>query len=263
MSRQKSWSLHIPTAMLKPDITDPSEWVVWFDLDDTVWDFRNNSLEALSEVYDEFSLSRFWTDEAAWKSDYHVNNDLLWRQYAEGKVSQKELRFRRFYEPFTHAGMAKAEAEAASMRADGFYLHRLGLRSALVPGARSLLERVRARGFRTGLLSNGFREIQYAKMKSSAIEDLIDIVVLSDEIGINKPDTRIYRYAEEKAGVPACRCIMIGDNGETDIAGAVRAGWPLTVWFNPDGRCPEANLVDAVSHPCLLATVSSLDLIDL
>ncbi len=249
--------------MLKPNITDPSQWVVWFDLDDTIWDFRNNSLEALSEVYDEFRLNRFWADEDAWKHDYHLNNDALWRQYAEGTVTQKELRFRRFNDVFTAAGMDAEEAAAIAWPADGFYLHRLGLRKALVPGARELMERVRARGFRVGLLSNGFREIQYAKMQSSQLEPLVDFVVLSDEIGINKPDERIYRYAEQKAAVPTNRCIMIGDNGETDIAGALRAGWPLVVWFNPQGRQPETKLVDAISRPSTLVTVSALDQIDL
>lgn len=54
----------------------------------------------------------------------------------------------------------------------------------------------------------------------------IDIVVLSDDIGVNKPDVRLYRHAMERTGISDPEAhLMIGDNPSTDIAGALAAGW--------------------------------------
>ena len=71
-------------------------------------------------------------------------------------------------------------------------------------------------------------------MRSSDIEHLIDVVVLSDDIGINKPDRRIFDHALRKAGATAEESIIIGDNPDADIKGAVDAGWKA-IYFNREG----------------------------
>lgn len=216
----------------------PDGRMVWFDLDDTLWNFTANSDIALDDTYRHFDLDRYWPDAQAWKDDYHAINSQLWVEYAAGQIDLTYLRMQRFYRPFVGAGMDNVDATRLAGQADTYYLSQLGKLPGLVPGARNLLQRLRDAGFRTGILSNGFNPVQYNKMASSGISDLIDVVVLSDEIGINKPDRRLYDYAMEKAGTTADRCIMIGDNPDTDIAGAIHAGWNTVVWFNPDNKTP-------------------------
>ena len=78
-------------------------------------------------------------------------------------------------------------------------------------------------------------------MRSGAIDGYFDVVVLSDEIEVNKPDRRLY--------------VMIGDNVETDIAGAVNAGWPA-IWYNPGGEAMPDTLADAdISEVTALADI--------
>lgn len=216
---------------------DPSNWVVWFDLDDTVWDFSANSLETLDEVYAHFELDRFWTDAQQWKKDYHAINDALWDVFAENKITSAELRFHRFYDTFTKKGVAETEAREMALAADSFYLSRLAERERLVEGARDLLKYLKTRGFQLGILSNGFKDVQHKKLISGKILDFFNFIVLSDDAGITKPDERIFRYAESIARSRPDRCIMIGDNLKTDIMGAVNAYWPFAFRLDRKKEC--------------------------
>ena len=247
--------------MLWPKIQDPQQWVIWFDLDDTLWDFRNNSMETLEEVHRHFMLGTLWPDVKEWKHDYHLVNDAMWEQLARGEISQSELRWRRFYDTFVNKGMAEAQSRLLAPQADMYYLQKLGERENLLPGAADTLSYLKNRGFKIGILSNGFRDVQYNKMKSGGIDGFIDFVVLSDEIGITKPDEGIYRYAEQVAGVSVEHCIMVGDNSDTDIAGCLNAGWALGVWMNPSGKAPGPKLCSCLSRQCALQVIESLSVI--
>lgn len=68
--------------------------------------------------------------------------------------------------------------------------------------------------------------MQHRKIHTVGLDTMIDLTVLSDDIGVNKPDPRLYRHAMERTGLtdPA-RHLMIGDNPATDIDGALRSGW--------------------------------------
>ena len=236
---------------------------VWFDLDDTLWDFRHNSHETLKEVYSKFKLERFWEDSESWSRDYHSVNDPLWADYAKGAITAKALRKRRFYDTFVAGGMNVYEAEANAEAADIFYLVQLGKKDKNIDGAIELLKSLKSQNFRIGILSNGFADVQKAKLTSSGLIDFIDFIITSDAAGINKPDVRIFRYAESLADVGSNHCIMIGDNGETDIAGALAAGWHMAVWFNVDNKIPGDSLCRSLSLPCTLSVVSDLREIDL
>lgn len=76
-----------------------------------------------------------------------------------------------------------------------------------------------------GVLSNGFKGIQYKKLVNSGLDSYIQRVVISEEIGIQKPDARIFRYAETATGASADSAVMVGDNPANDVGGAIAAGW--------------------------------------
>lgn len=217
---------------------------LWFDIDDTLWDMSGNSNIVLADVYaSDPTVRRYYGGAGlqAWLDCYHDVNRELWDAYNRGAIARDYLRSERFARPLRMAGCGADEAAGASARLDVEYLDRLGACTALVPGARELLERLHARGYRMGLLSNGFREVQHRKLASSGIAGYFDTVVLSDDIGINKPDRRLFDHALERAGVAACDSLLIGDNEQTDIAGALAAGW-RALWFNPAGRAMPAAL---------------------
>ena len=170
-----------------------------------------------------------------WLDCYHSVNVDLWDSYNRGAIGRDYLRSERFARPLRMCGCGEEEAAAASARLDADYLDRLGRCTGLVAGADELLSALSGFGYRMGLLSNGFKEVQHRKLCSGGIASYFDTLVLSDDIGINKPDPRIFGYALERAGVSAAESVLIGDNPLTDVAGALGAGWSA-VWFNPSGE---------------------------
>lgn len=204
---------------------------LWFDLDDTLYDFEANSLTALHLIYDEAGLQRWWPDAQTWIDEYHDFNRKLWTEYSHGLISRDVLRMERFRQPLVARGCPDREARELSSRLDPLYLGKFATLHATIPDARETLRRL-SQSYNIGVLSNGFREVQAGKINNTGLRPYIDCVVLSDEIEINKPDPRLFRYAERKAGTTAEDCLLIGDNPDTDIAGALAAGWK-TVWFNP------------------------------
>lgn len=215
---------------------------VWFDLDDTIWDFSGNSSETLIELYHDIGeLRQLFPTADQWREKYQTCNHRLWVLYNAGSISRGHLRMERFRQPIAEAGMNDTGARQLSEILDREYLGRLGHKSRLVDGALETLSYMKDKGYRLGILSNGFKEVQYAKLSSSGIASMFDIIVLSDEIDINKPDKRIFDHALCKAGALASESVIIGDNADTDILGGINAGWKA-IWFNPEDKEPPENI---------------------
>lgn len=209
---------------------DPADTLLWFDLDDTLWDMSGNSVICLRELYDSRGLDRLFSSPEEWDRVYHEINLTLWEQYGRAEITRDYLRAERFARPLRLAGVADDEAAEMSAEFDRLYLESLGSKTAMIDGARETLDYLASRGYRMGIVSNGFREVQYNKLKSSGIDGYFDIVVLSDDAGYNKPDRRFFDYALDRAGSRANKNIVIGDNLTADIKGAVDAGLDA-VWY--------------------------------
>lgn len=211
---------------------DSVKWV-WIDLDDTLIDFHANSRIALRILYDEMNLGRFYACCDDWIAAYEKNNKSLWSRYNRAEITKDFLRIERMRAVIAHAWHGgDDELVNLSWEMDSVYLSRLVEQKTLVEGAPEMLDYLRRRGYNIGVLSNGFSQVQHLKIASAGLTDRIDMVILSDDIGVNKPDRRIYDYAMKQSGCPDFNAhVMIGDNPDTDIAGAVNAGWGA-IYFN-------------------------------
>lgn len=105
--------------------------------------------------------------------------------------------------------------------------------SPLVPGARELVERLGAR-FRLGLIANQGVECR-ARLAELGLLDRFEVVALSEEHDLFKPDHRLFLRALEQAGADPSRCAMIGDRLDNDIEPAARLGM-TTVWVRWPAR---------------------------
>lgn len=214
---------------------------VWFDLDDTLIDFRTNSRAALRIVYDSVEPIRLlFADAEAWTERYEFHNHLLWDQYSRAEIDRDTLRMERFRLPLAEAGMTDAEARRLSEFLDTYYLDRLAEQKNLIPGAIELIDAIKNRwpDIRIGVLSNGFADVQHRKIRNAGLQDKIDLTVLSDDIDVNKPDRRLFEHAARMAASEQPDSnLLIGDNPTTDIAGALGAGWHA-VWFDRTGDAP-------------------------
>jgi putative hydrolase of the HAD superfamily len=112
--------------------------------------------------------------------------------------------------------------------------HARALANAAVPveGARAVLERVHERGLEVALISN-FDHTPAADwiLEGTGLADLIEKRVISEAVGVRKPDQRIFRDALDHFGLEADACVHVGDQARADAWGAGRLGL-RTVWIS-------------------------------
>lgn len=204
---------------------------LFIDLDDTVYDFSAASEESFRETYELLQYSRFFDSFEQYLSIYKPHNLELWRIYGEGKITKEELNKRRYSYPLECVGIHDQELADTFCREA---LSRIPTKGPLMPGATELLEYLRPK-YRMFILSNGFKELQSRKMHAAGIDKYFDGLILSEDIGVNKPNRELYDYALQKTGSTLEESLMIGDMFETDIAGAANIGMEQ-IYYNPKGK---------------------------
>ncbi len=201
---------------------------VFFDLDDTLWDFSGNAKESFEEVFHRHNLSPFYNSFEEFYTIYCQRNLELWELYGAGDISKDELNRQRFLFPLATANVPDAEAVAVRYSAD--FLSILPLKTQLIPNAKEVLEYLFPR-YNLYIISNGFRELQNKKMRLSGIDGYFKRVILSEDIGMHKPAPEIFRFALSATQSEVRESIMVGDNWNADINGARGAGMDQ-VFFN-------------------------------
>ena len=204
---------------------------VLFDLDDTLFDHRACAREALSDVHrahPAFLALQFQELErlhAGLLEDLH-------RRVLTGELPLEIAREERFRRLFLAAGVTAADdlvSRTAATYRDGY----IRIRQP-VPGAAALLERVRQRA-KVGIVSNNLLAEQQGKLRDCGLDGHIDVLVVSEEAGMSKPDPRIFEIALERLGCAAGEVVMVGDSWAADVIGACDAGI-RAIWFNPLGK---------------------------
>ena len=203
---------------------------VLFDLDDTLFDHWACTRAALAALRERFPaignqpVDRVEVEHRRLLEELHL-------QVLAGRLTVDGARIERFRRLLGFVGEAvdadSAVAAAAAYRA----AYRGHWRP--VEGARDLLAAFHER-VATGVVTNNVAFEQRQKIAACGFGPLLDVVVISEEAGVTKPDPRIFRMALDELGCPASETVMIGDAWETDIAGA-RAAGIRPLWFNRFG----------------------------
>lgn len=236
----------------------PVNWI-FFDLDDTIWNFKVNSTKSLHKLY-EISpiLRKLFKDIEEFIEIYHIHNYNLWQLYSQGKVTTKELKTERWRR--TLATRQFEVLTAVCEELDTNYLSILADQEETIPGVKEMMDRLTKKHL-IGVLSNGFARTQYRKLQSSGLDKYVTRLIVSEELGINKPDHRIFDYAISETGAPK-PYLMVGDQAETDVFGAMKAGWSA-IWYNPDGQefpvSEEKMKAEGVNPSKLIAIVKNME----
>lgn len=201
---------------------------LFIDLDDTLYDFSVASREAFIETYNLLHYERFFESFEHYISIYEPYNLELWHIYGEGKITKDELNKRRYSYPLEVVGVHDQELADTFCREA---LGRIPTKNKLIEGAIDLLEYLRPK-YNMYILSNGFKELQSHKMRTAGIDKYFDALILSEDIGVNKPNRKLFEYALQKTNSSIKDSIMIGDMFETDIVGAANIGMEQ-IYFNP------------------------------
>jgi putative hydrolase of the HAD superfamily len=104
-------------------------------------------------------------------------------------------------------------------------------------GVRELLTDLRNRGSRLGLLTNGFTETHQEKIELLGLRPYFDTIIISDEVGMIKPDPNVFLLTCKRLSVDPQRTTMVGDRFDKDVAGAQAVGMK-TLWVNVRGELP-------------------------
>ena len=206
---------------------------IFFDLDHTLWDYDANASETLEDLYEIFELSGFGiVSKEKFTSTFFEVNDSLWEQYNVGAIDKFFLRNERFRLVFESAdAVMKLVSDELLKSFNEKYLIECPQRNKLISGAKEVLEYL-SESYTMHLITNGFEEVQFTKIKNSGIAQFFDKVITSEKAGFKKPYAGIFTYAMKHTGALVTDSMMIGDNLSTDIKGALDFGMDQ-VFFNP------------------------------
>ena len=205
---------------------------VLIDWDDTIGDFIGAAKLALQEMYDKYHLSDYFASHEEFVSLYKPHNIELWDKYGKDLVTKAFLRVDRFLWPLLHGSKVgkrqeltgeRQELSALAEQMSEDFLHLTTAHFSLLEGAEALV-RYLAKKYPLTVVTNGFVEVQYEKFEKSGLRDCFAHIVLSEEVGCQKPNPRIYEEALRMNGVSAEEAVMIGDSWNSDIQGAINAG---------------------------------------
>ena len=202
---------------------------IFFDLDHTIWDFDKNAQETLHELYLHYKLEELGLASAeAFISTYTENNHSLWADYHVGKITKETLRAERFSRTFIQLGV---QPERIPQQFEDDYVRITPTKTNLFLGSEKVLAYLQKK-YSLHIISNGFKESTLTKMEVSGLNPYFTNVIISEDVGINKPDKAIFEYALDKAKALKHESIMIGDSIEADIRGAQGFGMKA-IYFNP------------------------------
>jgi putative hydrolase of the HAD superfamily len=209
---------------------------LFFDLDHTLWDFETNSRSALQELFEDY-LNPSSMSFNGFHQTYVEVNDRYWEQYRAGRVSKKQLRIGRFRDSLQRFGL---ENEKLSETLAEQYVRRSPYQTALFPQAIETLEFLKDKGYRLHIITNGFEEVQHIKIEQSGLSRFFSAIITSEMVGKRKPHARIFERALKEAETKVEDSIMIGDNLNADIKGALNFGMDQ-VFFNPEEKEHQVN----------------------
>ena len=191
-----------------------------FDLDGTLWDFRLNSRLALEETFKKFNLPGNGLSFDRFLDLYHRVNDELWGAYRQGRMDKETLRWQRFARTLHELS---PDLEPLARQMDVAYLEFSRQKTNLIPGTIDVLKYLSPK-YRLFIVTNGFNEVQFSKIRNSGLEPYFEGIVTSEIAGAMKPDPLFFQYTLNMCQASATECLVIGDDAETDIAGAAQAG---------------------------------------
>jgi putative hydrolase of the HAD superfamily len=195
---------------------------LFFDLDHTIWDFELNSKETLWDLHLKYELeAKGINNFDEFYSIYSVHNHRLWDRYSKGFIKQEELRWKRIYLSLLDYKIAD-EALSKEMSVD--YLTILPDKKNLFPYTIEILEYLKSKDYSMHLITNGFESVQFKKIKNSNLADYFTEVITSEASNSLKPNKEIFEYALKVSNANVETSIMIGDNEDADIQGAINVG---------------------------------------
>jgi len=195
---------------------------LFFDLDHTLWDFETNAKEALGELYEHFKLKDLAVSPFDdFYATYIHHNAIIWDRYHKGFITVDDLKWKRMQRTLLDFKIGdEILAKEMSLK----FLEILPNQKKLFEYTTEILDYLINKKYILHLLTNGFEKTQWSKITNSNIAKYFTNVITSELSSCIKPSKEMFEYAINKAGAQLNESIMIGDNLDADIQGAINAG---------------------------------------
>jgi len=200
---------------------------IFFDLDHTLWDFEKNSALTFGKILPEAGVH---VPFDSFLETYIPINMKYWKLYREEKVSKVHLRYGRLKETFDAIDHVVSDTVINHLSEE--YILQLPNFNHLFEGTFELLNYLKSK-YELHIITNGFQEVQTLKMSKSGILEYFDKVITSESVGVKKPNPRVFQFAMREAKALPDTSLMIGDNLEADIQGALDVGMKV-IHFNSE-----------------------------
>ena len=199
-------------------------YCILFDADNTLLNFDAAENKALAETLVNYGIE----PDAETVQTYRTINEELWRQLEKGQIRREKLfgeRFSRFLKTIDAAG--------DGVEMNRFYLEQLSTHPDLMsPEVLDVLREL-SEVATLAIVSNGAQMVQTRRLAESGVMNFMEDVFISEKMGCEKPNARIFDAALRALGVENREHVLVvGDSLTSDIQGGVNAGLD-TCWFNP------------------------------
>lgn len=202
---------------------------IFFDLDNTLWDHNKNARLTLEELFGDHKIQeRFAIPFNDFYEVYHEINEDLWIKIRDGIIDKDYLRKHRFYDTFLKFNLDDFEL---SQTFEHQFLDEIVKYNELVPGSLDILEYLKKKGYTIHIISNGFRDVTHRKVEESGVKAYITTITSADDVGVRKPNPKVFNYAINLAKATKQESIIIGDDWVADIKGAKDFGIDA-IYFN-------------------------------
>lgn len=208
---------------------------IFFDLDHTLWDFDKNSALTFKKI---FALNNLLVELETFLAVYEPINLEYWKLYREERIDKESLRYRRLRDSFDAISLSVKDGVIYQLSKD--YIRYLSSFNHLFDGTLEILEYLKP-NYKLHIITNGFHEVQQGKLDNSNIANYFSTVTNSEMVGVKKPNPIIFDYALKTAKASLKNSIMIGDNLEADIQGAMDFGIDA-ICFNYHGTKVASNI---------------------
>ena len=208
------------------DITD-----IFFDLDHTLWDFQKNSALTFDFLLKKYQIN---IDLNKFLKIYIPINFSYWKLYRDEKITKEFLRYNRLKSSFDKLNIRLSDNVINKIADD--YVISLPVNNFLIEDTILVLDYLKKK-YRLHIITNGFTEVQNKKIVNSKIKKYFHSIIDSETVGVKKPNIKIFDYALRVSGARSKNSLMIGDNLEADIFGALNAGFHA-IHFNNNNEAP-------------------------
>ena len=193
---------------------------IFFDLDHTLWDFEKNSSLTFKFLLNKYNID---IDLKDFLKIYMPINFSLWNLYRDDKITKEYLRHNRLKSAFEKLNINIKSSVIDDISDD--YVKHLPDNNFLLQDAIEVLDYLFQK-YTLHIITNGFTEVQNTKIINSNLKKYFTCIIDSETVGVKKPHSKIFQYAYDiSKATNKNQCLMIGDNYEADVMGAIKNGF--------------------------------------